>query len=81
VTLADVELGFIESFEGNDTSWHLIFHYRATVAEPDAIQNGASIAEGRWFDLGALPPRSVVSHHGWGLDTIEKLMKSVESPV
>lgn len=75
VTLSDVELGFIESFEGNDTSWHLIFHYRATTTDAGAIRHGANVAEGRWFDLSALPARSEVSHHGWGLDTIETLTK------
>jgi ADP-ribose pyrophosphatase YjhB (NUDIX family) len=69
-----VRLAHIESFKGNDASWHLIFHYAATLASiPSAVQSD-QLSTLEWFPLDSLPDRSDVAHHGWALDVIEAML-------
>jgi ADP-ribose pyrophosphatase YjhB (NUDIX family) len=73
--LADmaVNLDHIESFKGNDATWHLIFHYTATLDSiPTAVQSD-KLAQLQWFPLDTLPERGDVAHHGWALDVIASL--------
>ena len=74
VTSLTPRLDHIESFQGNDRSWHLVFHFVAEVSDPGDIQAGAGVSSLQWFSLGQLPERKDVAHHGWALDVIEKIM-------
>jgi ADP-ribose pyrophosphatase YjhB (NUDIX family) len=70
------ELGFIESFTGNDKSWHLVFHFKAVTDVKPGIKASENIAEHKWFDLMELPDKKDVAHHGWALYTIAGLNES-----
>lgn len=76
---ANLSLGFIESFIGNDGSWHLIFHYWQKVdALPEIMPTTAGdISDYKWFDRFALPEDSEIAHHGWAKFTIEKLFSNL----
>ncbi len=65
----------IESFTGDDGTWHLIFHYLYEPSNPLKITPGKNIAASEWFDVKALPERSQFSHHGWGLDVLKKILR------
>jgi ADP-ribose pyrophosphatase YjhB (NUDIX family) len=65
--------GFIESFVGNDRSWHLVFHSVALLPEVPHLTPGETLAELRWFPLDALPSKADVAHHGWALDVLDRL--------
>jgi ADP-ribose pyrophosphatase YjhB (NUDIX family) len=67
------ELAFIESFTGNDKSWHLVFHFKADLDSKPEIKASENIAEHRWFDLMELPEKNDVAHRGWALYTIEAM--------
>jgi ADP-ribose pyrophosphatase YjhB (NUDIX family) len=67
-------LAEIESFTGNDGTWHLIFHYRGDLAERVAVDGGPNLAEAHWVGLSDLPPAAEVAHHGWALDVIGKML-------
>lgn len=69
-----VHLTHIESFQGNDRTWHLVFHYKVELTEaPDVIQSG-DIEFYDWIALNDLPQKSTVAHNGWALYTIERIM-------
>ncbi|HVB63437.1 MAG TPA: NUDIX domain-containing protein [Nitrolancea sp.] len=65
-----VALDHIESFKGNDASWHLIFHYAASLDSIPTTVQSDTLAQFQWFPLDALPERGAVAHHGWALDVI-----------
>ena len=67
------ELGLAEIESFGDGAWHLIFHYRAELAEPVEPVPGENVCAAEWFPLEALPDRAEVAHHGWALDVIEKM--------
>lgn len=71
---ANLALGFIESFVGNDGSWHLIFHYCQRVDALPEIMPTGEISEYKWFERYALPDISEIAHRGWAKYTIEKLL-------
>lgn len=74
--LDGVQLDHVESFKGNDGSWHMSFHHAAELqGEPD-LQTASDIADAEWFALEALPPRSEVAHHGWALTVLRKIAAS-----
>jgi len=68
-----VALDHIESL-GNGT-WHLIFHFRAELADPAPIAPGENVAAAEWFPLAALPDPRDVAHDGWGLDVLERIRR------
>jgi ADP-ribose pyrophosphatase YjhB (NUDIX family) len=74
LTLEDVNLGLIESFRGNDGSWHLSFHHLAELASTPELRPAPDIAAAEWFPLDGLPPRSEVAHHGWALTVLKKMV-------
>jgi len=55
----------VDSFEGNDGTWHLALHFRADVPNRRALAAGEPVNEMRWSGAGALPPDSQVAHRGW----------------
>ncbi len=74
---ANLSLGFIESFVGNDGSWHLIFHYWLKVDALPEIMPTGEISEYKWFEKYALPADNEIAHHGWARFTIEKLLQGI----
>ena len=71
----ELELADIESFTGNDGTWHLVFHYRADLDSRPKLDLSSDIAEAIWFDLDSLPDQSEVAHHGWALLTIRSMQQ------
>ncbi len=71
--LRDATLEHIESFRGNDGSWHLSFHHLARLPSVPEVAPGPDVGEARWFPLDALPPRSEVAHNGWALSTLKRM--------
>ncbi len=61
-TLKTVE---IESFVGNNETWHLIFDYLAFPPTMN-ISKGPIISEAKWFEIEKLPSTEDFAHHGWG---------------
>ena len=74
--LDSIRLSHLESFKGNDGSWHLPFHFVADFRRMPDLRPSADIAETRWFDLDSPPPKTEVAHHGWALSTIARVVKS-----
>jgi len=70
-----LKLGQIESFVGNDKSWHLVFDYLAFPLSMK-ISLGPNVKEALWFEIDKLPPASEFAHHGWGHSTLLKLSKT-----
>ncbi|MBI2761977.1 MAG: NUDIX domain-containing protein [Chloroflexi bacterium] len=70
-----VSLSYIESFKGNDGSWHLVFHYDAALTALPSITPNSDLSAAEWFALDALPARGEVSHHGWALDVAAEVLR------
>ena len=62
---ATLKLAEIESFMGNNQTWHLIFDYLA-LTRTMKTSPGNAVAELRWFEIDKLPPPADFAHHGWG---------------
>ena len=72
-----LDLDHIESFRGNDGTWHLSFHYRANIRHAK-VSAAKQIGKAEWFPLTALPAKDEVAHHGWSLNTLKKMMHPQE---
>ena len=70
-----IGLDHMESFRGNDGSWHLAFHYKATLAQDPLLKTSEVIAAKQWFGLGQLPPKDEVAHHGWANTILKKMTR------
>jgi ADP-ribose pyrophosphatase YjhB (NUDIX family) len=68
---AALKLAEIESFAGNNRTWHLIFDYLA-FARSMKTSLGETVAELRWFEIDKLPPAEEFAHHGWGRTVLVK---------
>jgi ADP-ribose pyrophosphatase YjhB (NUDIX family) len=66
-------LDHIESFRGNDGSWHLTFHYKAVLGGKPKIEPNMDIGQAQWFKFENLPAKDEVAHHGWALTTLNKM--------
>jgi ADP-ribose pyrophosphatase YjhB (NUDIX family) len=75
-----IHLSRIESFKGNDGSWHLVFHYRAELSEIPRVTASGALAALEWFPLDRLPGRSEVAHHGWALDVLAAVLGERVAP-
>ena len=73
ITNCEVKISFIESFQGNDRSWHIIFHYRTDLNSAAEIKPSVEIETYEWFDLNELPDKKDVAHHGWALYTLKEI--------
>ncbi len=73
ITNCDVKISFVESFQGNDKSWHIIFHYKASFDKAPEINLSADIESFEWFDLNNLPDEKEVAHRGWALYTLREI--------
>ena len=69
------KLAQIESFFGNDKSWHLIFDYVAYLSSMK-MTKGGEVTEAAWFEFDKLPPASEFAHNGWGRAVLLKLAKT-----
>ena len=69
----DLRLFEVESFGGEKTAWHLVFHYHAVLDEIPALAPTENVAEAEWFALDELPDPRDVAHHGWALDVLGRL--------
>lgn len=74
---ANLTLGFIESFVGNDGSWHLIFHYWQKSDALPELMPSLDINEFKWFEKYNLPADSDIAHNGWARFTIEKILSGI----
>ena len=72
IEAAEPALAEIESFDGD--AWHLVFHYTAQLDEPIRVEPTGNVAAAEWFLLDELPPASEVAHHGWGLETLKRVL-------
>src|SRR6059036_722498 len=68
---ATLKLAEIESFVGNNQTWHLIFDYLA-FTRTMSTSPGKAVAELRWFEIDKLPPAEDFAHHGWGRAVLVK---------
>lgn len=73
ITNCDVKISFVESFQGNDKSWHIIFHYKASFDTAPEIKKSGDIESCEWFDLNQLPDKKEIAHHGWALYTLREI--------
>ena len=77
---ATLKLAEIESFMGNNQTWHLIFDYLA-FARTMNTKPGSTVAELRWFEIDKLPPAEDFAHHGWGRTVLVKHALGTAHPV
>jgi hypothetical protein len=66
----------MESFTGNDGSWHLPIHYGLFLEKIPHLVLSERILQAEWFPLETLPTRKEVAHHGWALDIVEEINAS-----
>ena len=66
-------LALIESFKGNDDTWHMTFHYKVSLPQLPQITPGENVKEAQWFSLDNLPPESDIAHHGWALTVLNRI--------
>jgi len=73
---AEVNIDNIESFTGQDKSWHIIFHYLCvTEPEPEpVISMGENVSEMKIFNVNELPDDKEISHHGWAKYTLDAIL-------
>ncbi len=64
----------IESFIGNNKTWHLIFDYLAFPTNMN-VTKGKGIQEAKWFEIDRLPPAEEFAHNGWGRAVLLKNAK------
>lgn len=73
-----LELVQIESFIGDNGSWHLIFDFKTN--QPDtAISLGKDIAQAKWVDMDKLPPNEEFAHGGWARGVLLRIAKAAPS--
>ena len=70
-----LKLAQIESFVGNNKSWHLVFDFLAFPLSMK-ITKAPSLLDAQWFEIDKLPPASEFAHHGWGHSALLKLTKA-----
>lgn len=71
--LAGARLHHVESFTGNNGSWHIPFHYVAELNRVPTLKPSEDLVAAEWFDLGKLPVESGVAHHGWALQVLARI--------
>ena len=76
---ATLKLAEIESFVGNNQTWHLVFDYLA-FPRTMKLSTGAGISEARWFEVNEIPSNEEFAHHGWGRTVLVKHALSIVHP-
>ena len=69
-----IALHHIESFTGNDKSWHLVFHYVMHINALGEFAKSEDLDEGQWFKINEIPDDKDIAHHGWAKYTIEEII-------
>lgn len=75
---ANLTLGHMESFVGNDGSWHLIFHYFQKLEALPKIFPSGNIDKYEWFNFYSLPDEKEIAHRGWAKYTIERILTHIK---
>ncbi len=70
-----LKLAQIESFVGNNKTWHLVFDFLAFPLSMK-ITKAPSLLDAQWFEMDKLPPASEFAHQGWGHSALLKLAKT-----
>jgi ADP-ribose pyrophosphatase YjhB (NUDIX family) len=70
-----LKLSQVESFVGNNKSWHLIFDYLAFPLSMKMIK-GPNVLEAQWFEIDKLPPPAEFAHEGWGHSTLLRMSQA-----
>ena len=70
-----LELVQIESFVGDNGSWHLIFDFKTRQSDT-VISLGKDIAQAKWVEMDKLPPNEEFAHGGWGRGVLLRLAKA-----
>lgn len=65
----------IDSFKGNDGSWHLAFHYLCVLPAAASPAPAAELSEWAWFGLDALPKKSEIAHGGWYAGVVHRVVE------
>jgi ADP-ribose pyrophosphatase YjhB (NUDIX family) len=71
-----LKLAEIESFIGENKSWHLILDFLAFPTTKD-ITKGKGVTEAKWFEIGSLPPPQEFAHRGWGRGLLLSNMRNL----
>jgi ADP-ribose pyrophosphatase YjhB (NUDIX family) len=72
--ITSLVLDHVESFTGNGSSWHLVFHFVCHLAKAMDTVVSEEIEEEKWFSIDELPDEKEMAHHGWAKTTIDKIM-------
>src|SRR4030095_3390883 len=75
----NLKLDHMESFIGNDKTWHLIFHYYLEMDSLPKMLPQGNVKSWEWFDFYKLPPDKDIAHHGWARFTVEKILSKIRS--
>ncbi len=67
-------LAFVDSFDGSDGTWHIVFNYVADITHAPPIQPGEGVAGTGWFMLSNLPKAEDMGHHGWATDVLSRIV-------
>ncbi len=71
---ATFKLVDVESFIGDNKTWHLSFDYLAFPASMK-VSRGPGVAEAKWFEMDKLPGLEEFAHRGWGRAVLLKHAK------
>ena len=71
---ATLKLVDVESFIGNNKTWHIIFDYLAFPRTMTVVK-GEGVAEAKWFEIDKLPAVDEFAHQGWGRAVLLKHAK------
>jgi ADP-ribose pyrophosphatase YjhB (NUDIX family) len=75
---ASLRLSQIESFVGDNGSWHIVFDYMAIPSSTHIVKGKISAAE--WVRLDELPESKEFAHNGWGRSILVKLTSDISIP-
>ncbi len=71
---ATLKLVEVESFIGDNESWHLIFDYLAFPTSTK-VTKGEGVADAKWVEIDKLPGPGEFAHRGWGRAVLLKHAK------
>ncbi|MDQ3020013.1 MAG: hypothetical protein M3R36_05515 [Bacteroidota bacterium] len=76
LSLSDVKINLadIESFQGGDKSWHLVFHHKTELSQKSVLKPSDEVDAIEWFALDKLPDKKEFAHNGWALYTIDEIV-------
>lgn len=70
-----VDLRYIESFDGDGSPWHLIFHYVTRLDRVLPVAPTGNVAAAEWFSVDGLPSRDDLAHGGWAADVLAEIRR------